>query len=414
MNNIITFKEIKEKYGKALKGKCSDNTINHYKGDYINHVFKESDIVFKKVLGFEVKELHWTSGANIQRAHKYVMAVISGIVANKVKNKDKYWEDYQSAFNRFLIFIEEEKWGIAQGEFIDAILNSELPDVNGKNIKEEDIKRITEIKEELGAMTAETKNGIRQKQGNAVVKIIIDDLVKVYANEVVYSKDALNKVFLSRLTTQDRKYSNMFLPISILNQLTTDKSSKGYYNELNEKELNKLKIIIDDCGKSCKFSDVEAIVMRISEERSYVRLKNSGELKIIFTENKKGTFEELETIIISDLSIDHDDSVVNQLKKSENDYPELKQLTDEIIKYYEKKQFIDASNCSNYRELKVLDSDELLIDYIEKKGEAQEIVEEVKNKVDSEKICKELKKMFDGVGGYTIMDKSINSSLSGK
>lgn len=385
------FMELKKAFKKWLlennknrKKPRTEGTIDTYSNQYVNGFFELANKVFEKKLGIKVSELNWKGkNASKQEMNKYIVAITGGILADTIdkatKEKKSNYQNFQSSFNSFLVFLSEKKYGICQGTIITAV---------EKGAKKEIFDKVS-----------------KGNSKETIVKNALRDLALKYPKPVQYSQGELKEIFNQRLTTQDRFYEKIFLPITILNKLTNNN-----YNELNESELPDTKFLF---GKRVNdyvlFKDIESVSIYVVDQKVYMKSKKDKKEKLVWTETKNiGDFEPLKTISISDLSLDHNNAVKQQLKNSVDDYPEIKKMTDEIIKSLG----ADPKDFENYREIEIGGKD--ISEVISEKGKSEEIYNKIVNKIDKNNLKKDLDKLFKEVGGYTIMHRSYNSSQGGK
>lgn len=246
----------------------------------------------------------------------------------------------------------------------------------------------------------------------------LPDCIKEY--ELNYSYNQIQKIFKSRLITQDRIYKNegMVFPIRLLSKLFNgkelakaldNKQIKEDYAEIIRDRVDSIQFIVSSDGNDIVFfSDLNLkknklkVKKRKNNQWVVAGNKSFGE-KIIYTKiykdaskkKNKGDFIPLVGADFSSLSIDHDDPQKMLFTQNLNDYPSFVKLNEIIV----------SQNGGVLPDQKILKSKDF------SKKVIDTIITEYKDLPQS--LLLELKGILEKTN-YVIMEKGENSAKSDK
>ncbi len=146
----------------------------------------------------------------------------------------------------------------------------------------------------------------------------------------VYTYDELIQIFKSRIATQDRSYKDAYLPCRVLQKIF-GKNPK--YRALIKAMLDRTVFLLGN-NKKALLKDIQEIYF--SKGYVWVKLKN-GEIELLYTEvfckGKSVGYDVMRASKISDLTLDHDMALRQHLPTALNFYPNLKKLSDSVVKF---------------------------------------------------------------------------------
>ena len=143
----------------------------------------------------------------------------------------------------------------------------------------------------------------------------------------VYSKNGMDKRFLSRLTTQDRKYTNIKFPTRILNK----KLKPWFRNKLTESIENVT--LYGKGGKKYEYKNLEILILNMEDNGVYFYLKNNPHSRIrLYTPDKY--YNKYEPFLAKEtkeaITLDHEVSLKKLVEGKFESYNYLKALSDKI------------------------------------------------------------------------------------
>ena len=201
-------------------------------------------------------------------------------------------------------------------------------------------------------------------------KCITEKLNKYSSKKIKlnYKKGKLEKIFLSRLTTQDRVYENILYPARLLNKVFNNSPYKEQYKELLYYVIGNARLIIGKDGETKPLDDITGISIEISQKNGVtVDCGTRTHLKL-FTEGKTGIIELSAKKGVQDLSLDHDTPLENIINANAKAFPQLMKLS-EIIASHEgckstdyRKHLSGAQNIKNWTKKVYNDCSTMLLD----------------------------------------------------
>lgn len=228
--------------------------------------------------------------------------------------------------------------------------------------------------------------------------------LKSLNGSVTYSEEDMLDIFLSRLITQDRAYSNMIYPARVMNQIFNNSAKQKDYKDILNDTLRNTKFFIDDKGNYASLNKISK--NKISKlyidysKRGAVSICVSGKQYDLYTENptvSPSRYEKIFATDFGDLSLDHDIPLQNILDdpSAQKKYPVLYKLSCEYATFVNgstlRSDFLKAKDIRNFKKYSPL---------FYSKHTACVVVDDLYN--DFEELYKNI--------SFTIMLKSYNSS----
>jgi hypothetical protein len=210
----------------------------------------------------------------------------------------------------------------------------------------------------------------------------------------VFGNKSLVARFKGRLRTQDRIYAFGAFPIDLICKIATKHKVRTLWDNL----IAKTKFVFDVKGNAVCFADISRVMLG-SDHRAY--FETDGQIYTTFTKIARlGTYSEIITNNIGNLSLDHDVPVERALRAclSTNQMPEFKKLSDDIVY-----RFMPLYKTS-HPEAK---NQEIVGAY------AKTEYDPVRMNIDENRLLKEVQRFIDTLS-LTIMDKGQNSAQSNR
>ena len=169
----------------------------------------------------------------------------------------------------------------------------------------------------------------RGGQNRAAIASSVSRTYKAVSNKL-FDKSDLNRVYLSRLKTQDRRYAMISLPIRLIWSLARQHGESKTLKAIMLRTLDNMKYFVDDSGSALRHRDVKNL------DFSKPCIIVNGKYKL-FTPTAKASFAEFKGSM-RDVSIDHIVSLENLLNNQAaiSAYPRLKELSDGFVSFLNK------------------------------------------------------------------------------
>ena len=160
-----------------------------------------------------------------------------------------------------------------------------------------------------------------------------------------YEYNDLKDRFILRINTQDRYYDKCCLPCRLLQKVF---SKNNKYKEVIINMLDETEFLIKDE----KFVKLKHIKELSFTNKEVILTSTNGVTSEIYTEvYEKGKItgkEVLSSVLISDLSLDHKESLYNLLNKEIYSYSELKKISDKMLEYKGLTKLSGSKLCTNF------------------------------------------------------------------
>ncbi len=210
----------------------------------------------------------------------------------------------------------------------------------------------------------------------------------------IFSHKALISKFKQRLRTQDRLYAFGAFPIDLICKIATKHKLRTLWDEL----IAQTKFVYDAKGNVFPFKDISCVLIG-DDHRAY--FERDGQIHTTFTKIAGSTtFDEIRTMDIRDLSLDHDIPVEKALRATleSGAMSEFQKLSNDIIH-----RFVPI--------YKAFHSRAKVQDIISAYGQAE--YDPVRLNIDEPAMLQEVQD-FLGTLSLTIMDQKQNSAKSNR